>query len=586
MKTLSHFFTLLRRLALVLLFMGIASHALAAKTYSDNGDGTVTDPTTGLIWMRCAMGQALDNFGCGGTANSYTFDQANALTGTTAFADHNDWRVPNIRELQTIVDRSVSNPSINSVAFPGTSSSNFWSASVLPGYTGGAWFVAFNSGGAYYSGNKSNAIKVRLVRAGLPGGLLDIARPTSDYVDQADGTVTHTPTGLMWQRCAVGQTLSAAGICTGTAGIYTWDQAQQLSNSLAGKTDWRLPTEDELISLVDYSAINPSINSRVFPDTQVGLNGYSDFWSVSGYSGSTGSAWYVNFNYSNADNTNKSSAFQVRLVRAATTVTPTTTTTAVPSTTTTTTAVPTTTTTTVAPTTTTAVPSTTTTTVAPTTTTVVPTTTTTSTALRTTTTVAPTTTTTASVTTTTVVSTMSRYLDNGDGTVTDPSTRLVWMRCEMGKTWDGKTCTGTGKGYTFDQANALTGTTTFVGHSDWRLPNLTELQTIVESASYPAINSAAFPNTSPSNFWSASAYAGSSSDAWFVDFYDGSADDDYLRYAFQVRLVRAGQSFDPLVTTTTSTTVTTTSTALRTTTTSTAARSTQRKQRQSKRSRK
>ena len=120
MKPLSHFFTLLRRLALVLLFMGIASHALAAKTYSDNGDGTVTDPTTGLIWMRCAMGQALDNFGCGGTANSYTFDQANALTGTTAFADHNDWRVPNIRELQTIVDRSVSTPSINSVTTTST----------------------------------------------------------------------------------------------------------------------------------------------------------------------------------------------------------------------------------------------------------------------------------------------------------------------------------------------------------------------------------------------------------------------------------------------------------------------------------
>ena len=40
-------------LALACLLAGAASSALAAKTYSDNGDGTVTDPTTGLQWMRC-----------------------------------------------------------------------------------------------------------------------------------------------------------------------------------------------------------------------------------------------------------------------------------------------------------------------------------------------------------------------------------------------------------------------------------------------------------------------------------------------------------------------------------------------------
>src|ERR1035437_7162970 len=55
-------FTFLRCLALLGLMLGAASSAFATKTYSDNGDGTVTDPTTGLQWMRCAMGQTGEIF--------------------------------------------------------------------------------------------------------------------------------------------------------------------------------------------------------------------------------------------------------------------------------------------------------------------------------------------------------------------------------------------------------------------------------------------------------------------------------------------------------------------------------------------
>src|ERR1035437_9456228 len=108
-------FTFLRCLALLGLMLGAATPALAAKTYSDNGDGTVTDPTTGLQWMRCAIGQTWSGGTCAGTANTYSWAQANALTNTQTFAGQNDWRLPNIRELQTIVDRSVYNPEIDAV---------------------------------------------------------------------------------------------------------------------------------------------------------------------------------------------------------------------------------------------------------------------------------------------------------------------------------------------------------------------------------------------------------------------------------------------------------------------------------------
>ena len=161
---------LVRCLALLALMLGLSVSALAAKTYSDNGDGTVTDPTTGLVWMRCSMGQDWDGMTCTGTAKTYTFDEANALTVT--FAGQSDWRVPNIRELQTIVDRSVVDPAIDEAAFPNTRTSNFWSASAYAGSSNDAWLVSFGNGsaGGYV---KSVAFQVRLVRAGQSFDLIN-----------------------------------------------------------------------------------------------------------------------------------------------------------------------------------------------------------------------------------------------------------------------------------------------------------------------------------------------------------------------------------------------------------------------------
>lgn len=88
MNVLSRLSAFVRCLALLCLFFGAASPALATKTYSDNLDGTVTDPTTGLTWMRCSMGQTWDGTTCTGTASTYTWDQSNALPGTSADIAH------------------------------------------------------------------------------------------------------------------------------------------------------------------------------------------------------------------------------------------------------------------------------------------------------------------------------------------------------------------------------------------------------------------------------------------------------------------------------------------------------------------
>ncbi|PIQ50688.1 MAG: hypothetical protein COW02_18920 [Comamonadaceae bacterium CG12_big_fil_rev_8_21_14_0_65_59_15] len=308
----THFGTLLRWVILALVMLGVASPAMAAKTYTDNGDGTVTDPTTGLQWMRCSMGQTWDgvNSTCTGTASTYTFDQANALTGTVTFAGQSDWRVPNIRELQTIVDLSVYNPAIDLVAFPATPSSNYWSSLPLTYYSYNAWGIGFYFGNGTIYSRSGGLLAVRLVRAGQSLGILDVARPSISYVDQGDGTVTHTPTRLMWQRCALGQTWTGS-TCSGSASIHPWDVANALTGNFAAHSDWRLPTSDELLSLVDYSKISPAIDTTLFPGTPSSV-----FWSGSAYAIDSGTAWGVQFNGGYANGSDRSASNAVRLVRA------------------------------------------------------------------------------------------------------------------------------------------------------------------------------------------------------------------------------------------------------------------------------
>lgn len=132
---------------------------------------------------------------------------------------------------------------------------------------------------------------------------------------------------------------------------------------------------------------------------------------------------------------------------------------------------------------------------------------------------------------------------HNDGTVTHNSTGLMWMRCSLGQTWDGSTCTGAASTFTWQNALGAAQSHNFAGHSDWRLPNKNELASLVEQRCVsPAINSKIFPSTpTGGSFWSSSPYAGYSGGAWYVDFLDGDVNGGSKGYNGQVRLVRAGQ---------------------------------------------
>ncbi|MGB8297967.1 MAG: DUF1566 domain-containing protein [Polyangia bacterium] len=122
------------------------------ESYTDNGDGTVTDTVTGLMWQKAVSATA-----------TYTLAQAVAYCPTLTLAGHSDWRLPSLVELFSIVDAGQSNPSINGTYFPSTPANWFWSSSPVAGSPSYPWVVDFYLGGAG-SSDFSDIDYVRCVR--------------------------------------------------------------------------------------------------------------------------------------------------------------------------------------------------------------------------------------------------------------------------------------------------------------------------------------------------------------------------------------------------------------------------------------
>ncbi len=214
-------------------------------------DGTIHDRDNKYTWYDS---NPETNGGYRGTSGdgTDTEDFIKALNDSK-FGGYSDWRLPTIKELASIIDQGVTSPgqaAINKESFSHTNSSFYWSSTASSGSTSNAWGVYFGSGYGS-SPSKYYGYYVRAVRGGQAG-----AFDNSDHlVINGDRTVTDTKTGLMWQQ--------------ETGGYMNWKDALAYCENLnlSGYIDWRLPTIQELRSIVDYKASSPSIDTNIFPDS-------------------------------------------------------------------------------------------------------------------------------------------------------------------------------------------------------------------------------------------------------------------------------------------------------------------------------
>ena len=281
--------------------------------FTDNNDGTVTDNLTGLMWLKDAY--------CFGTKQwQYALDEvANFNANLSIYncndytANYDDWRLPNILELESLLNAEKSTPAtwLNTQGFNNVQARNYFSATTSALDNSLAWGVDMEEGYMQWLNKSGFSYGVWPVRteqsgpaqtwqtgqttsyaAGDDGDLQSgVSWPDPRFEDNSDGTVTDYLTGLIWlknARCFSPKSWSVAlakinNLSSGSCGLS--------DGSIAG--DWRTPNRKELISLIDFTQIGPALPQE-HPFENFG--GYH-FWSNTTSAHKKYSAWILSFNW-------------------------------------------------------------------------------------------------------------------------------------------------------------------------------------------------------------------------------------------------------------------------------------------------
>jgi len=244
-----------------------SDYLINAPSFTNNGNGTVTDNITGLMWQKTDGGEM-------------TVENALSYADNLVLGGYSDWRLPNCHELFSILNHDKLNPAIDTVYFTNTLAEYWWSSDRQVDDTAKVWVT--NSGGGIGAHPKTETISaggtkrfhVRAVRN-------VINNPSVRFRDNGNGTITDNISGLMWQKM-----LSTTK--------YTWEQGLSYCEnlSLAGYSDWRMPNAKELESLNSELKKNPSLDTVYFKNVSV-----SNYWSSTTTYNQTTKSWSMNTAY-------------------------------------------------------------------------------------------------------------------------------------------------------------------------------------------------------------------------------------------------------------------------------------------------
>ena len=305
----------------------LAGISWPAPRFMDNGDGTITDNLTGLMWLQDANCMSteypafdIDNISGDGSVpweKNLTFVSGiNDGTYANCAAGYTDWRIPNVNELESLVNAEQSNSAtwLIGEGFTNVETSLYWTSTTYAGSSASVWHVQMWFGFSLQNTKTINidrylwpvrattTLPAKVWKTGQTTSYLagddgesqtGATWPSPRYTDNGDGTITDKLTKLTWAQDA-----NAPGPVVCTTGVtMTWQDALDYvaclnTNSYLGFSDWRLPNRKEIRSLIDYSQTTPALPpGHPFSNVQLTI-----YWISTTYAEKNSSAWEINMN--------------------------------------------------------------------------------------------------------------------------------------------------------------------------------------------------------------------------------------------------------------------------------------------------
>lgn len=255
--------------------------------YQNNGNGTITDTVTGLMWQQTDGGEM-------------TYENAIAYAENLDLGGYNDWRLPTGLEAYSIQIHQNNNPALNTAFFTKNNAEYWWTADRQKNDPNKIWVT--NSGGGIGNHLKTETVSAGGTKKYHARVVRDMNPPvtlSARFENTGEAAVKDHMTSLMWQK-------------NPAPTAFSWEDALSYAEGLSwsGFDDWRLPNIKELQSLQDVKLIQPCINTVFFP--AIGIKKY---WSSTSLANQETKAWYMDTNFGITTYDLKTSANYVLCVR-------------------------------------------------------------------------------------------------------------------------------------------------------------------------------------------------------------------------------------------------------------------------------